>query len=153
VTIHRVSAALAMLVSIGHGVAAPAAADVAAIRARDFLDSIGANSSISVRGENLQKTIECARYAGIRWFRAGIEGDIPLRDFVALHKQAGVRFGWGLGSGGTNIPKLIETGRQMAAAGALLAFEGPNEPNNWGITYQGQAGGRDKSWVPVAKLQ
>jgi len=27
------------------------------------------------------------------------------------------------------------------AAGALLAFEGNNEPNNWGVTYQGEQGG------------
>ena len=25
----------------------------------------------------------------------------------------------------------------LAAAGALLAAEGPNEPNNWHVTYQG----------------
>jgi hypothetical protein len=51
------------------------------------------------------------------------------------------------------LGRLIETGRQIEAAGALLAFEGPNEPNNWGITHQGQAGGRKLSWLPVAKLQ
>jgi hypothetical protein len=146
-------AALASLLVLGQGAAAPAADGIAAIRARDFLDSIGVNSSISVRGESLEKTIACARYLGVRWFRAGIEGNIPMRDFVELHKRAGVRFSWGLGSGGTDIARLIETGRQMAAAGALLAFEGPNEPNNWGITYQGQAGGRSESWVPVAQLQ
>ncbi len=42
----------------------------------------------------------------------------------------------------------------MAAADALLAFEGNNEPNNWGVTYQGeQGGGRAPSWLAVAKLQ
>ncbi len=128
------------------------AAGTTAVRATDFLDSIGTQSAISVRGENLQKTIACARYLGVRWLRAGIEGDVPIEQYIALHAQAGVRFSWGLGSGGSDITKLIETGRQVAAAGALLAFEGPNEPNNWGITYQGQAGGRDKSWEPVARL-
>ena len=137
-------AALVGVIWLGHGAVASAADGIKAIPARTFLDSIGANSAISVRGENLPKTIECARYLGIRWFRSGIEGDIPLRDFVELHKRAGVRFSWGLGSGGTDIAKLIETGRNVAAAGALLAFEGPNEPNNWGITYQGQAGGRER---------
>jgi hypothetical protein len=134
----------------------PLTADTAgttAVRATDFLDSIGTQSAISVRGENLEKTIACARFLGARWFRAGIEGDVPVQQFVALHKQAGLRFSWGLGSGGSDIPKLIETGRQIAAAGALLAFEGPNEPNNWGIRYQGQAGGRNLSWRAVAKLQ
>jgi hypothetical protein len=76
-----------------------------------------------------------------------------MSQYIELHQQAGVRFSWGFGSGGSDLGKLIETGRQMAAAGALLAFEGPNEPNNWGITYQGQAGGRNLTWLPVAKLQ
>lgn len=122
-------------------------------RATDFLDSIGANSAISTRGESLQKTIDCAQYVGIRWFRSGIEGNVPIDQYVELHRRAGVRFCWGLGSGGTDIAKLTATARQVAAAGALLAFEGPNEPNNWGITYQGQTGGRNQSWVPVANLQ
>lgn len=35
-----------------------------------------------------------------------------------------------------------------------MAFEGNNEPNNWGVTYQGEAGGgRAPSWLAVAKLQ
>src|SRR5262245_5959973 len=65
-----------------------------AVRATDFLNSIGANSAIAVRGERLEKTIECARYLGLRWFRAGIEGDVPINQYVSLHKQTGVRFSW-----------------------------------------------------------
>ena len=43
----------------------------------------------------------------------------------------------------------------MAAAGALLAVEGPNEPNNFGgINYQGQQSGVEHgTWMPVAKFQ
>jgi hypothetical protein len=124
-----------------------------AVAASDFLNSIGTLSAISVRGESLEKTIECSRYLGIRWLRAGIEGHIPLEQLIKLHQEAGVRFSWGFGSGGADLGKLIETARPVAQAGALLAFEGPNEPNNWGIRYRGQAGGRDKTWVPVAELQ
>lgn len=126
---------------------------VTAISVSSFLDSIGVNSAISTRGENFSKTIECTKYLGIRWFRSGTEGDIPMRDLIELHKQTGPRFSWGLLSGGTDIAKLCSTGRELAKAGALLAFEGSNEPNNWGITYQGETGGRDKSWIPVARLQ
>jgi hypothetical protein len=129
-----------------------AAAETTAVRSADFLNSIGTLSAISVRGESLPKTIECANYLGIRWLRAGIEGDVPLQQFIELHRQAGLRFSWGFGSGSANLPKLLETARQIEAAGALLAFEGPNEPNNWGITYQGQAGGRNGTWTPVANL-
>jgi hypothetical protein len=118
-----------------------------------FLDSIGANSALSTRGERLEKTIECAKYVGIRWFRAGIEGNVPLENLVALHKKAGVRFSWGFGSGASDLQKLLDTGRQVATAGALLSFEGPNEPNNWRIEYEGQEGGGNGSWEAVAKLQ
>ena len=125
-----------------------------AVKAGDFLRSIGANSSISRRGETLQDTIHAARYIGLGWIRAGYEGDIPIQDLLELHTQAGVRFSYGLGSGGTDIPRLLAGARQLAAAGALLALEGPNEPNNWGVTYQGEAGGgRAPSWAAVAKLQ
>ena len=48
---------------------------------------------------------------------------------------------------------MLEGARQLASAGALLAMEGNNEPNNWGVTYEGQRGGRTNSWLPVAKLQ
>src|SRR5262249_20510654 len=141
-----------LLVCLG-SIAPRAAGQVTAVPANDFLDSIGTMSAISVRGESLPKTIECAKILGARWFRAGIEGNVPITEFIQLHQHAGLRFSWGLGSGGTNIAKLIETGRQIAAVGALLAFEGLNEPNNWGITHDGEAGGRNKSWIPVAKLQ
>ena len=68
--------------------------------------------------------------------------------------QTGVRFSWGLVSGGTDFKKLIETAKVLADADALLAFEGNNEPNNWGVTYQGEEGGGSApSWMAVAKLQ
>ena len=52
------------------------------------------------------------------------------------------------------MKKLVETGKVLAEAGALLAFEGNNEPNNWGVTYQGEkGGGREPSWMAVAELQ
>lgn len=130
-----------------------AAEPVKARPAVEFLNSIGANSAIDARGETLQKTIECARYLGLRWFRSGTEGDVAISRLIELHKQTGVRFSWSPGSGGADIKKLTETAHPLADAGALLAFEGPNEPNNWGVTYEGVTGGRDKTWAPVAKLQ
>ncbi len=107
----------------------------------------------------MAKTIEMVRYCGIRWVRAGIEGlsdDGPtnIQTFLKLHRETGVRLSWGLGSGGTDVEKLVETGRVLAEAGALLAFEGNNEPNNWGVDYKGEKGGGDEpSWMAVAKLQ
>lgn len=124
-----------------------------AVRADEFLSSIGVNSAISRRGENLAKTIEAAKYLGFRWVRVGYESGIPVADLIELHKQTGVRFSYGLMSGGTDLERLLTGARQLASADALVALEGNNEPNNWGITYKGERGGGTNSWLAVAKLQ
>ncbi len=130
------------------------AAPTPAARASDFIRSIGANSSVSRRGETLPETVREAKYVGLGWVRAGYESDVPVQDLLELHRQTGVRFSYGLGSGGADIPRLLAGARQLAAAGALIALEGPNEPNNWGVTYQGvQGGGPGGSWLAVAALQ
>jgi hypothetical protein len=124
-----------------------------------FLQSIGVVSTFPDRGQPLNRTIEMVRYCGFRWVRAGIEGltdegPTTLQTFLDLHRETGVKLSWGLVSGGNDLTKLISTGRVLAENGALLAFEGNNEPNNWGVTYQGeQGGGSAPSWMAVAKLQ
>jgi len=124
-----------------------------------FLNSVGIVTSFPDRGQPLPKTIDMVKYCGFRWVRAGIEGvtdDGPttMQTFLDLHRETGVRFSWGLVSGGTDLPRLVETARVLAEADALLALEGNNEPNNWGVQYQGEKGGGSaSSWLAVAKLQ
>ncbi|SDD25589.1 hypothetical protein SAMN04487894_107139 [Niabella drilacis] len=146
---------VALWIAIAKGQASPAnrIPPVTAVPVRAFLASIGVNSSISKRGESLEKTRDALLYTGISWIRTGYEGEVPVEDLITLHRQTGVRFSYGLLSGGTDIARLLSGGKKIAAAGALLAFEGPNEPNNWGIVYKGEKGGRDESWLPVARLQ
>jgi len=149
--------ALAVVLSISprHALAAP----VTAVATTEFLDSIGVVTTFPDRGQPLARTIEMIRYCGFRWVRAGIEGlsdngPTTIQTFLDLHRETGVRLAWGLVSGGTDVAKLVQTGKLLAEAGALLAFEGNNEPNNWGVTYQGETGGgRAPSWMAVAKLQ
>ena len=119
---------------------------VTAIPVTRFLNSIGVNSTFPDRGQPLPRTIELIKYAGFRWVRGGIEGlsengPTTVETYLELHRQTGARFSWGLVSGGTDLKKLLETARRLAASDALLAFEGNNEPNNWGVTYQGASGG------------
>lgn len=128
-------------------------AEIKAVRAADFLNSLGVVSSVSRRGETLNGTVASAKYLGIRWIRAGYESGIPVEDLIQLYRQTGVASSYGLLSGGNDISRLISGAKQLAKAGALIAIEGPNEPNNWGIKYNGENGGSDKSWLPVAKLQ
>ena len=147
-----------MSTTVGLPLAAEGAATTA-IPTTQFLNSLGIDSTFPDRGQPLDKTIEMVRYLGIRWVRGGIEGLTakarpPLQTYLDLHQNTGVRFSWGLVSGGTNLNKLLDTARQLAAADALLAFEGNNEPNNWGVTYQGEkGGGQAPSWMAVARLQ
>jgi hypothetical protein len=149
--------ALALVLPIWprHSLAAPKVA----VATNDFLNSIGVVTTFPDRGQPLARTIEMVRYCGFRWVRAGIEGlsdkgPTTIQTFLDLHRETGVRLSWGLVSGGTDVKKLVETGKVLAEAGALLAFEGDNEPNNWGVTYQGEkGGGREPSWMAVAKLQ
>jgi hypothetical protein len=135
------------------------AAETPAIPSADFLNSLGINATFPDRGEPLDKTIDMIRYCGFRWVRGGIEGltehgPTTIQTVLDLHRATGVRFSWGLVSGGTDIKKLTETANVLAAADALLAFEGNNEPNNWGVTYQGEKGGGvAESWLAVAKLE
>lgn len=130
-----------------------------AVPVSEFLDSIGVVSTFPNRGQPLARTVEMVRYCGFRWVRAGIEGltdggPTTIQTFLELHRETGVRLSWGLGSGGTDLKRLVDTGQVLAKAGALLAFEGNNEPNNWAVTYQGQkGGGNEATWLPVAKLQ
>ncbi len=124
-----------------------------ATKAVDFLQSIGVNSSVSRRGETLEQTVEATKYLGIQWIRTGYEGNIPVDDLIQLHQQTGARMSYGLLSGGTDIARLLDGAKLLANEGALLAIEGSNEPNNWGVEYFGEKGGRDLSWLPVARLQ
>jgi len=149
--------ALAMVLPIWprHSLAAPKVA----VATNDFLNSIGVVTTFPDRGQPLARAIEMVRYCGFRWVRAGLEGlsdkgPTTIQTFLDLHRETGVRLSWGLVSGGTDVKKLVETGKVLAEAGALLAFEGNNEPNNWGVTHQGEkGGGREPSWMAVAKLQ
>lgn len=126
---------------------------IKATSTNDFLNSIGVNSAISMRGEKLDKTIEAIKYTGIRWIRSGYEGNATAEDYKTLHRETGVKYSYGLMSGGTDIARLLKDARVLADMGALLAFEGNNEPNNWTINYKGKKSGKNESWLGVAQLQ
>ncbi|RYG96529.1 MAG: glycosyl hydrolase, partial [Alphaproteobacteria bacterium] len=131
---------------------------VTARATEDFLNSVGVVSTLPDRGQSLEGTIGMLRYIGFRWLRGGIEGltemgPTTIDTYLQINRAAGVKIAWGLVSGGSDLDKLLSTGRVLARNNALLAFEGNNEPNNWGVIYNGEKGGQSGSWLPVAKLQ
>lgn len=124
--------------------------------ANDFLNSIGVNSSIVSRGEYLYQTIDFMNYLGARWIRGGYGEDRELDDILTLYEKTGAKICIGMNSGGEltteSLKEKVLKTRKLAEAGALLAFEGPNEPNNWKVTYNGVVGGGSESWAPIADL-
>lgn len=129
------------------------AAPVPARSAQDFLNSIGMCTHIGQGADDPSKSAQALAYAGIR----NIRDDASPRhipDWIAAHKSSGVKvvLTWS-GPNDDSIATLIATSRQLAAAGALLAMEGPNEPNNWAVTYQGKRSGGNSTFLPVAQWQ
>jgi hypothetical protein len=119
----------------------PAASAVA------FLDSIGVNTHVD-QGYDPGAYVEPLGYTGIRQVRDGSR-NIPAD--IMIHQQTGVRF---TVNAGGDLEALLSAARTLAEAHALLALEGPNEPNNFPITYDGKrGGGSNGSWVPVAQFQ
>src|SRR5579875_841527 len=95
---------LAALLPLSHAWAA----SVQAKRDSDFLNSIGVNSAICLRGESLDKTMECVRYLGIHWIRSGIEGNPPLDKLIYLHERTGVRYSWASAAAAPTFQSLLK---------------------------------------------
>ena len=144
---------------------------VTAVPANDFLNSIGTNTSINERGESFTRTKACLEYTGIRWVRTGPpNSNVRPAHLHELYEELGVRFAMTLPpngdpSGNPDMSNYYPGGIQYTINGAktvinrigtadfIIAFEGPNEPNNWAITYQGQMGAGNGSYNALARYQ
>ena len=162
-------ATLGIIFSVIYLMGSPAtnAEVVTAVSANDFLNSIGVCVHIQ-HGQDASKLIAPLQYLGVRDVRDGADQNYDMSGLILLHERAGVRVAFGPGSGATDafinrkngttnnaLTATITAAKQLAVAGALLAVEGPNEPNNFGgVTYEGQnSGGTPGTWMPVAKFQ
>lgn len=126
-----------------------------AVPAYDFLQSIGACVHVQ-HGQNPEMIAPLLRYVGIRNVRDAADRNYDMSGLLYLHRQAGVRVVIGPGSGVVeqDLDKTIEMAVKLHQDGALLAIEGPNEPNNFGgLTYEGVSGGQERTWMPVARFQ
>jgi hypothetical protein len=125
-----------------------ARADTRAVSANDFLNSIGVNTHISNGLDNVKGATGPLLYGGFRNIRDGGR-NIPA--LITLHAATGVKVALMPSNGSVSI--TISNLEQLAAAGALLASEGPNEPNNFPVTYQGKTSGFETTFRPVALFQ
>jgi len=126
-------------------------ADSTAIKANDFLNSIGVCTHISQGEDSPSKVAESLAYAGIRAVRDdGSKNPKTLQSFIDVHQASGAKV-VPLPING-DIAASLEEYETLAAAGALLAAEGPNEPNNFKVTYHGKRSS-NKTSMPVAEFQ
>ena len=112
-----------------------------------FLSSLGMNIHID-QGYAPQSYVEPLRYLGVRAVRTGA-GRVTGSVYVA--RRTGVLVD--IFANGGPVDSFMSAARQLAAANALLALEGPNEPNNFPLTYDGKRGGGSGTWLPVAEFQ
>ncbi len=139
------AAAIAVLLSfMGNN----AHADTPAVRANDFLNSIGVVTHISQGIDNSANVAASLTYGGIRNIR---DDGGRLSGLINVHAATGAKVSLLPWNG--NVSGSISRLEQLAAAGALLAAEGPNEPNNWPVTYNGQTSGYNTTFLPVAQFQ
>lgn len=132
---------------------AGAAASVPVAGASDFLNSLGMCAHVGQGADDPQKSATALAFAGIR----NVRDDASARhvaDWIEIHRQAGIKVVLTMsGPSDSTIPRLIDMSKQLASADALLALEGPNEPNNWGVTFEGKKSGGNSTFAPVAKWQ
>jgi hypothetical protein len=136
-----------LVLAVGSAESSPATeAGVSGVSADAFLSSLGVNTHVD-QGVSGGSYIAPLRYLGVRNIR-----DLARHwsQFQLINRQTGVRLAL-VGEG--DLDGTISIGKALAASGALMAFDGPNEPNNFPITYNGQIGGGMGSWAPVAQFQ
>jgi hypothetical protein len=127
---------------------------VTAVRAIDFLNSIGINSHMGHGEDNVSQSATALDYAGIRVDREADNASASfINDLISVHNQTGVKFViTRSGPDDAWMTNVINASKTLANAGALLAMEGPNEPNNWAVTYQGNTS-TSTDFFPVARWQ
>lgn len=137
------------------GASASAQKKVQAESAHRFLHSIGVCVHVQ-HGQDAARIAPLLKYTGIKNVRDAADRNYDMSGLLLLHEEAGVKVVIGPGSGACDqdLPATLDMAHTLHQAGALLAIEGPNEPNNFGgLTYENVAGGRELSWMPVARFQ
>lgn len=125
-----------------------------AIPAIDFLQSLGIGIHYA-QGVSAQSYVQPLRYLGVK----AIRDDLGQPEgYVFLNRETGVKVD--LIASSRDLAATLDRFRRLARQDALLAIEGPNEPNNFKITYRGKIGGGypaspndSVDWTPVAEFQ
>jgi hypothetical protein len=120
-----------------------------AVPVDQFLGSIGACAHIAQGVDAPSQSATAMSYAGLRNLRDDGNPN-AVSDWISMHQSAGIRL---CVLSNQDVASTISMAKQLNAAGALLAVEGPNEPNNFPVTYEGQTSSSSTTFVPVAHFQ
>ncbi len=118
---------------------------VQVLRAQDFVDGIGVVVHITYTDGgyvNIDQVAAALTYLGVRHVRDKAPDPDPKRQGQKNYgKLAAQQFRFDL-MVKTDIPATLGRVHDFAAQfpGAVAAIEGPNEVNNWPVTYKGQTG-------------
>jgi hypothetical protein len=115
----------------------------------ELLASIGVCTHIGQGVDDADESATALAYAGIKNVRDDGNPN-AVDDWITLYQNAGVKTCLLTNH---DIQSTLDMAKQLHAADALLAVEGPNEPNNFPVTYQGQTSDFDGSFLPVANFQ
>jgi hypothetical protein len=135
-----------LILAAGSGQGASAEPAIPSVSANQFLSSLGVITHVD-QGVSGGSYILPLRYLGVRNIRDGNRNSSQIE---LIHRETGVRLDLFFEG---YLPETLAIGKKLAASGAIMAFEGPNEPNNFPITYNGQTGGSNGSWSPIAQFQ
>jgi len=134
----KIPSALAALVIAASG----ASGQTTAVPASDFLDSLGVCTHITQGADNPTNVATALTYTGIRAFRDdNSTNQTVIQKWIDVYNTTGARALIAAPHNGNSLDAYIDTYEQVAQAGALFAIEGPNEPNNFPCTYNGQSSG------------
>jgi len=115
------------------------------MRAQDFTDSIGVNLHLRYTDGGYAKTeevVKALRYLGIRHVRdAAIGATMQQQTVQAYDRLGGAGMTFTMLMGGDIAGQLKDVRAfEEKFPGAVHAIEGPNEVNNWPVSYGGKTG-------------
>jgi hypothetical protein len=121
-----------------------------AVAASAFLESLGVNTHMGQNADSLESVISDLQYTGIRELR---DANFDAADFITLRQRTGVRVDYLMNQGGQDMAEGLAEAVAMNEGGALLAIEGPEEPNNQVVIYDGGSTDAATTFLPAAEYQ
>ena len=143
-------------VSIWLAISGVVRAQVTPVRANDFLNSLGAGTHIIQGIDAPEQVIAALQYSGLRNIREDATHDPAMHaNLCAIHAATGAMVDELpiVDSDPNNIQDSLTQYEALAACGAILAVEGPNEPNNFNFRYLGSTCSVSGSFGACARYQ